>query len=269
MDLELLGAPRDERHDDFQLFATCAGSGARQHTMAQGTMTFQNSCADVSAELQARANGQDGWKDPHNRGNYQVLSTQGNVLKVKRRTGNNRYTDVITFAMQANGDGCKVNSCSVSQGNSNNDACTNMCNMGNLFCNSDAKNGQNGIACKSVTQELQYNVDYFECGRYRNDGRYRQHQCQDFATTCLRQPSALAEESPEEPVPMDLEAVLGAPRDMRHDDFQLFATCAGSGARQHTMAEMTINFENDCSTVSEELQARANGQNGWQDPHNR
>jgi len=188
-----LGAPRDQRHDDFQLFATCSGSGARQHTMAQATTTFQNSCADVSAELQARANGQQGWKDPHNRGNYAVLAVQGNVLKLKRRTGNNKYTDVITFAMQANGDGCKVNSCSVSQGNSNNDAGTNMCNMANLFCNSSVKNG-NGVACKSVTQELEYNVDYMECGRYRNDARYRQHQCQDFAQTCLRQPSALAEE---------------------------------------------------------------------------
>merc|ERR1719336_1877176 len=185
----LLGRPRDFRHDGFQLFATCPGSGARQHTMAQSTIAFANSCAEVSAEIQARAQGAAGWKDPHNRGRYTMLAAEGNMLKIKRRTGNNRYTDVQTFSLTANGSGCSVNACSVSQGNSNNDAGTNMCDMGNLYCASTEKNPQNGVACKPVKTDLKYSVTYLECGRYRNDGRYRQHQCQPFAETCLKQAS--------------------------------------------------------------------------------
>jgi len=219
--------------------------------------------------MQARANGENGWKDPHNRGNYQVLATEGNMIKMKRRTGNNRYTDVITMALTANGNGCSVNLCSVSQGNSNNDAGTNECNMENLFCSSNVKNNQNGVACKAVKTDLQYSISYKECGRYRNDGRYRQHTCQNFAQTCLRQESATENVEFDEAEEEDLAVVLGAPRDYRHDGFQLFATCSGSGARQHTMAQSTIQFANSCADVSAEMQARANGENGWKDPHNR
>jgi hypothetical protein len=116
------------------------------------------------------------------------------MVKIKRRTGNNKYTDVITYSLSALGSSmCEVNSCSVSQGNSNNDAGTNMCNMSNLYCNKNEKNPQNGVACKSVKTDLQYTVSYQECGRYRGDGRYRQHTCQNLAETCLRQQSSLEE----------------------------------------------------------------------------
>merc|ERR1719410_1817245 len=185
----VLGAPRDYRNNDFQLMATCAPSGATEHTMAQMTVDFDDSCDTVAAEVQARANGQDGWTDPHNEGHYTVLSTDANNLKIKRRTGNNKYTDVITVALAANGSGCTANICSVSQGNSNNDAGTNLCNMNNLICNSDTMNADNGIACKTVTKDLDYPVDYQECGRYTNGNQYREHDCQDFATTCLKNPS--------------------------------------------------------------------------------
>merc|ERR1719433_1357842 len=205
---------------------------------------------------------ENGWKDPHNRGRYTLLAAEGNMIKIKRRTGNNRYTDVQTFSLMANGSGCKVNACSESQGNSNNDAGTNMCDMGNLFCNSSTRNGNNGVACKPIKTDLQYTVPYLECGRYRGDGRYRQHNCQNYENTCLRQPSMEVEETEE-------EVVLAAPRDYRHDGFQKFATCPGAGARQHTMAQMTIEFESSCADVSAEIQARANMENGWKDPHNR
>jgi hypothetical protein len=191
--VDLQGAPRDHIDDGFQKFATCANSGARQHCMAQMKISFGNSCADVSAEIQARANGENGWKDPHNRGNYQVLAAEDTMLKIKRRTGNNKYTDVLTYSLSPLGSSmCEVNSCSVSQGNSNNDAGTNECNMENLFCASSVK-ANNGVACKKVKTDLQYNVAYKECGRYRNDGRYRQHTCQNLAETCLRQQSSLEE----------------------------------------------------------------------------
>merc|ERR1719190_326286 len=140
-----LGAPRDYPHPGFQRYATCPGSGARQHTRAQVTYNFQQSCDVVADEITARASGKNGWKDPHNRGHYQVLTKQANYLQLKRRTGNNRYTDVITFGLTANGAGCTANACSVSQGNSNNDAGTNMCNMGNLVCGPQTKNNQNGV----------------------------------------------------------------------------------------------------------------------------
>merc|ERR1712151_214273 len=97
------------------------------------------------------------------------------------------------------------------------------------------------------------NVDYLECGRYRNDRSYRKHQCQNFAQTCLRQPSFTEED-------LAFGVVLGAPRDEKNPNFKLFATCPSSNARQHTMAQSTIDFQNDCGKVSKELQARANGQ---------
>merc|ERR1712176_1256912 len=177
------------RNPSFVLFNTCPGSNAVDHTMAEMTVDFTNSCSEVMAEIKARAgataNG-DGWVDPHNRGHYKVLATEGNLLKVQRWTAPYQYRDVQTFAMTASGTGCKVNACSVSQGNSNNDGGTNMCNMGDLFCNTSVKNPENGVACKSVKTNLSYTIPYLECGRYENDGQYRQHNCQDFATTCLR-----------------------------------------------------------------------------------
>jgi len=192
-----LGRPREWPNPSFQLFDTCPGSGATQHTMAEMTIDFKNSCTEVMAEISARAgataNG-DGWVDPHNRGHYKVLATEGNLLKVQRYTGNYEYHDDITFSLETSGTGCKVNACSVSQGNSNNDGGTNMCNMGDLFCNTSVKNPENGVACKSVKTNLQYTIPYLECGRYTGGGQYLQHNCQDFATTCLRN-AALEEET--------------------------------------------------------------------------
>merc|ERR1719192_2223716 len=257
----LAGRPPEWPNNNFDLFDTCPGSGARAHTMAEMTIDFTNTCEEVMAEISARAgsaaNGGN-WVDPHNRGHYKVLATEGNLLKVQRYTGNYEYRDVQTFAMTASGTGCEVNACSVSQGNSNNDGGTNLCDMQNLFCNSATKNPDNGVTCKAVKNDLTYTMPYVECGRYQGNGRYLQHNCQDFETTCLKQPA------------MDNAAVvLGAPRDYRHDGFQKFATCARSGARQHTMAQMTIEFGNSCADVSAEIQARANGNDGWKDPHNR
>merc|ERR1719362_2584210 len=142
----VLGKPPERRDPSFREFNTCSGSGARGHTMAELTVDFTNSCSDVMTEIQARAgsaaNG-GSWVDPHNRGHYSVIATEGNLIKVQRYTKKYKYKDVITFALETSGSGCKVNACSVSQGNSNDDGGTNMCNMGDLFCNNSVKNNEN------------------------------------------------------------------------------------------------------------------------------
>jgi len=193
----VLGKPPEWPDNSFNLFSTCANSQARAHTMAEMTVDFTNSCSDVMAEISARAgsaaNGGT-WVDPHNKGHYSVLATEGNLIKVQRYTARYKYKDLITFSLAENGTGCKVNACSVSQGNSNNDGGTNMCNMGDLFCNSSVKNTENGAACKDVKYNLQYTVPYLNCGRYDGGGQYLQHNCQDFTQACLKN-SAL--ESPQ------------------------------------------------------------------------
>jgi len=257
----VLGAPRDYKNDDFQLFSTCSSSGATEHTMAQMTVDFDNSCDTVSKEVQARASGQDGWTDPHNEGHYTLLSGDETSIKIKRRTGNNKYTDVITFALTANGSGCTANICSVSQGNSNNDAGTNLCNMENLFCNEMTKDYQNGVACTSLTTDLSYDTTYQECGRYKGNGQYREHDCQDFVETCLKDNPTLS-------YPSSSAVVLGKPAEKKNPDFELMSTCASSGARQHTMAQMTVSFTDSCSDVTKEVIDRATGTDGWTDPHN-
>merc|ERR1719262_1574017 len=225
----ILGRPKDERENDFKKMVICSASPNRQHTMAQMVVNFQDDCSTVMAEVQARASGENGWKDPHNRGKYAVEATEGNLMKLKRRTGNDKYTDLISFQLQAgNGGSCSAQACSVSQSNSNNDAGTNMCNMMNLFCNSGVENGQTGVKCAAVNSDLQYSVANLDCGRYRNDGRYRTHQCQDFATTCLKQQSV-------ESIFLSALPELGRPQDEREKDFKKQAICADSPNTQHTM----------------------------------
>merc|ERR1719411_20929 len=169
--------PPEQRDTSFQLQDDCAASGARDHTMAQAVYLFKNDCDTVADTITGRAMGEGGWADPHNGGHYTLLSAQSDMLKLKRVTGNQRYTDVITFAMSPHKDGCNVNACSVSQGNSNNDAGTNMCNMRDLICADDG--------CSATGKDkLDYNIATEWCGR--TAGRaYLVHECQDFATTCL------------------------------------------------------------------------------------
>lgn len=177
----------------FEKYSFCPGSGATEHTMAQGSLYFQSTCAEVSEEIIARAQMQDGWEDPHNHGHYKLLAnnmqTTG-VIETWRRTGNNEYVDKQTFKFEAAGSGCMMYMCSESQGQSNNDQGTNMCNMFDLFCNSAERNGNTGISCKPIKNDLQYNdgnVYYaFTCGRFHGDGRYSSHRCQNTLDTCLR-----------------------------------------------------------------------------------
>jgi len=100
------------------------------------------SCADVAAEIKARAEGQNGWVDPHNGGVYSVLSSDATVIQTQRTTnpktsvGGIVYTDKQTFTLTDQSGSCKIEACSESQGTSIADMSTNYCDIKNLFCGS-------------------------------------------------------------------------------------------------------------------------------------
>jgi len=264
---KLEAAPEDELAVSLGKYRTCPGARnavANIHTTAQMSVTFENSCADVAAEIQARGNQENGWVDPHNNGKYNVLAANSNLITTKRITGNRRYTDKQTFSMEATASGgCAVEACSESQGTSANDGGTNLCDMFDLFCNSAEKNPQNGVACKPIKTDLKYKINNEQCGRYVFGNNYAGHRCQNAQTTCLK--VANAEHAAvldvlEEPPKQELEVVLGK-----------YQTCPGAAnavANIHTMAQMKVNFDQSCADVSAEIQARSNGANGWKDPHN-
>merc|ERR1712223_232696 len=106
----VLGKPPEWPDNSFNLFSTCPNSQARAHTMAEMTVDFTNSCSDVMAEIKARAgSAADGgsWVDPHNKGHYSVLATEGNLIKIQRYTQRYKYKDIITFSLAENGTACK------------------------------------------------------------------------------------------------------------------------------------------------------------------
>merc|ERR1719367_1382942 len=268
----VLGRPPEWPENDFQQFATCAQSMARAHTMSEMQVDFKNSCTDVMTEIAARAGAvADGtaWVDPHNMGHYTVLEKKTNFIKIQRFTKRYKYRDVITFSLTTSGTGCSAQACAVSQGNSNDSGGTDMCDMANLFCNSDVVNPDNGVACKDLKYKLEYTVPMLNCGRYDGNGQYLQHNCQEFTTTCLRNP-ATTELEAASVVKLE-QPVLGRPPEWPENDFQQFATCAQSMARAHTMSEMQVDFKNSCTDVMTEIAARAGAVadgTAWVDPHN-
>jgi len=262
----LEAAPENELSVVLGKYRTCPGAAnaiANIHTMAQMAVTFENSCADVAAEVEARGNMENGWVDPHNNGKYNVLAANGDLVTLKRRTGNNRYTDKQTFALSATASGgCQAQICSESQGTSANDGGTNLCDMFDLFCNSGETNPQNGVSCKPIKTDLKYQITSQECGRYVFANNYAGHQCQNRLTTCLKVGSAehaMVLDVLEEPPKHELAVTLAQ-----------YPTCPGNQAfaNIHTMAQMKVNFENSCGDVAAEVQARGNMENGWSDPHN-
>ena len=56
----------------------------------------------------ARANGENGWVDPHNGGSYSFTSTTSTDIAGTRTTGDSKYTDKYDFHFEADGSGCKV-----------------------------------------------------------------------------------------------------------------------------------------------------------------
>jgi len=121
----------------------CPGSGAIfGHAKTQVTATAKASCADVKAEIEARAGAQKGWTDPHNGGIYSVISSTANEVDTKRTTnpkhspGGITFTDKQTFTLTDNAGTCEIAACSESQGSSLKDFSTNYCDLRNLYCGS-------------------------------------------------------------------------------------------------------------------------------------
>lgn len=94
----------------------------------QVTSTFANACTDVLAELKARVAGEDGWVDPHNAGNYTILSEEASTLHLSHATGNGKYTDLLNVELTDTEEGgCELSGCSESQVSSIKDFSTNFC----------------------------------------------------------------------------------------------------------------------------------------------
>lgn len=113
----------------------CPGSKAAVHAGMKLSTTCEAKCEDVEAEAKARAEGQQGWVDPHNRGTYTVANLGGN-MSFMRRTGDDKYTDAMIFTLTNQNGKCKIDACSESQGGSYGDVSTNYCNLEMLFCGS-------------------------------------------------------------------------------------------------------------------------------------
>lgn len=112
----------------------CPGSPAFMHASCQVTVSFLASCDTVRAEVAARIAGENGWLDPHNRGNYSLVSEASGVLEASRLTGDGKFTDRMTLTFEATGSGCSLEACSESQGTSLLDFSTNYCNLHDLYC---------------------------------------------------------------------------------------------------------------------------------------
>merc|ERR1719384_2727717 len=94
--------------------------------------------------MEARANMQDGWKDPHNNGKYDIAKDSTSaVLAVDHYGGNfphfhdkvNLVFDNRRRLLGEKATGCTVYACSDSQGISAADSSTNYCNIRNLYAN--------------------------------------------------------------------------------------------------------------------------------------
>merc|ERR1712048_373456 len=116
--------------------------GSLVHASMKVTAKASASCADVQAEIEARAQGKS-WVDPHNGGIYSLLDSQNGVIQTQRTTnpatsvGGQVYTDKQTFTLSTRDEGgCKIEGCSESQGASGAAFSTNYCDLRNLYCGS-------------------------------------------------------------------------------------------------------------------------------------
>ena len=77
----------------------------------------------------------------HNHGTYTLEDASPALsLAVRRRTGDDRYTDRMDFGFSPTASGgCTVEACSESQGNSWGDRSTNYCNVKVLLCGSSER----------------------------------------------------------------------------------------------------------------------------------
>merc|ERR1712014_69873 len=91
----------------------CPGSSAAVYANAALTATATASCDTVQQEIKDRLAGKNGWYDAHNRGTYtEVSPTNGATITATRRTGDDKYTDKMSFLLSGSGNTCKVETCS-------------------------------------------------------------------------------------------------------------------------------------------------------------
>mmetsp|Transcript_17249 Transcript_17249/g.33866 ORF Transcript_17249/g.33866 Transcript_17249/m.33866 type:complete len:315 (-) Transcript_17249:667-1611(-) len=134
----------------------CPGSPAILHASARVSAFAQASCGDVVDEIIARVNAQGlDWTDPHNNGTYDVVAetqtTSGrHVVVLKRRTSDQRYTDMVTFVLESTSpETCTIMGCSEAQSASLFDFSNNYCNLHNLYCSSTSE-----PSCSTVRHDI-------------------------------------------------------------------------------------------------------------------
>jgi len=139
--------------------SACPGSKAfLTHAKCDMSVSFSNSCAAVSAEIQARVNS-DTWTDPHNGGTYTLSEASDTKIAGQRVTGDGKYTDKFDFNLSGTGDSCSVEACSESQVNSVLDYSTNYCNLHSLYCSQ-------GDGCTTIGADLTYTETYSSCSQH-------------------------------------------------------------------------------------------------------
>eukprot|EP00754_Rhynchopus_humris_P012135 Rhum_TRINITY_DN14267_c1_g1::Rhum_TRINITY_DN14267_c1_g1_i1::g.75624::m.75624 len=135
----------------------CPGPDSGLHASCQVTAVVNGDCAAATAEVQARIKGVDGWVDPHNGGNYSVVSFAGNTLHGQRTTGKApHYLDLFTMVFTAQGSSCQIMSCSKSQATSILDFSTNYCDVHNLYCGTAS-------GCKPVHSDFTVSETFGTC----------------------------------------------------------------------------------------------------------
>jgi len=215
---------------------TCPGSGSWVHASMEVTATASATCADVAAEIQARASGHSGWTDPHNEGTYSLVKATTNEIRTQRTAnpaksvGGKKYVDKQVFTLTDVGGHCKIEACSESQGMSVKDFSTNYCDIRNLYCGS-------ADGCTAVSK------DFATSEESHSPSVAAGHDFSMCITKVL----------PSTP------AFLAATGDM---------TCPGSGSWVRAWIEVKATATASCADVAAEIQARASGQHGWKDPHN-
>jgi len=211
---------------------TCPGSKAWiTHAKTQVTAVVKASCADVNAEIQARAGAQQGWVDPHNGGIYSVISSTAAEVRTERTAnpshsvGGKKYVDKQVFTLSDNAGACEISACSESQSTSYKDFSTNYCDLRNLYCGS-------ADGCTPVAHD------------------FSSHQTSCMASSGQSYFSAcIVKQAP-------IKAVAAM-------------KCPGSGAIfGHAKTQVTATAKASCADVKAEIEARAGAQKGWVDPHN-
>jgi len=229
---------------------TCPGSKAWfTHAKTQVTVTVKASCADVNAEIQARAGAQQGWVDPHNGGIYSFISSGpkaggalGAVLVLTQRTANpshsvagKKYVDKQAFTLTDNAGVCEIAACSESQGTSYKDYSTNYCDLRNLYCGS-------ADGCTPVVHDFSSTQSTVVASSGQP------------ATQTAGQPASQGEFS----ACIVKKALIKSPAAMK---------CPGSEAIfGHAKTQVTATAKASCVDVKAEIEARA-GSKVWVDPH--